>query len=74
MRFELLGEVRAIYAMGKPSNRRMDLANREKAISDVLVKWGILSDDSQICDLRLYWADDVPAGMVRVTLEEVTGQ
>jgi Holliday junction resolvase RusA-like endonuclease len=69
-RFELAGEVRAVYQYGRPSKRRMDVCNREKGVSDVLQAWGILRDDSQIVDIRLAWSDDVPPGMVRVTLEE----
>lgn len=72
-RFTLSGEVRATYALGNERTaRRRDLANYEKATSDLLVKWGILSDDSQIVDIRLHWADDVEPGMVRVVLEEAT--
>jgi Holliday junction resolvase RusA-like endonuclease len=71
MRFQLVGDVRAIYAYGKPDNRRRDVANLEKGVSDTLQRWGILKDDSQIADLRLYWSDDVEKGMVRVELEEI---
>lgn len=68
-RSQLTGDVVAVYACGKPSKRRMDVANREKGISDTLQRWGIIQDDSQITDIRLYWADDVEPGMVRVTLQ-----
>ena len=44
------------YKFGKPNNRRADVANLEKAVSDLLVRAGILVDDSQIIDLRLRWA------------------
>ncbi|MDO8597832.1 MAG: RusA family crossover junction endodeoxyribonuclease, partial [Sulfuricaulis sp.] len=50
-------DVRADYQFGKPDNRKQDVANREKAVSDLLVRAGILADDSQIVDLRLRWAD-----------------
>lgn len=70
-RFELQGDVVAVYAYGKPSNRRMDVCNREKGVSDILQAWGILKDDSQLVDVRLLWSADVPAGMVRVHLEEL---
>lgn len=71
-RLEMQGDVVSVYAYGKPSNRRMDVANREKGVSDLLVKHGILKDDSQIVDIRLYWASDVEAGMVRVELRSVS--
>jgi crossover junction endodeoxyribonuclease RusA len=69
-RFTLQGEVEAVYLMGKPSKRRMDLANREKGTSDALTAWGILKDDSQIVDMRLAWSDEVKPGYVRVMLRE----
>ena len=50
-------DVRADYQFGKPDKRRADVANLEKAVSDLLVRAGILADDSQIVDLRLRWAD-----------------
>src|SRR3990167_3267090 len=50
-------DVCADYQFGKPDNRKQDVANREKAVSELLVRAGILADDSQIVDLRLRWAD-----------------
>ena len=47
----------ADYQFGKPDNRKQDVENRAKAVSDLLVRAGILVDDSQIIDLRLRWAD-----------------
>ena len=41
--------------MVKPSFRRMDLANREKALVDRVVYMGLLDDDALIHDLRLRW-------------------
>ena len=70
-RTRLQGNVRAVYAMGRPSARRMDVANREKGISDALQRWGVLEDDSQLVDVRLLWSADVEPGMVRVELEEI---
>ena len=46
----------ADYQFGKPDNRKQDVENRAKAVSDLLVRAGILVDDSQIIDLRLRWA------------------
>lgn len=68
----LKGSVRASYAFGRPDKRRRDLSNLEKGVGDTLQRWGVLTDDSQIADLRLYWCPDVEPGMVRVELEELT--
>lgn len=64
--------VQAVYAFGRPDNRRRDLGNLEKATSDLLQRWGVLTDDSDITDIRLYWADDVEPGMVRVQLHTLS--
>lgn len=45
------------YKIGKPSNRRMDIANREKALGDILVSCGVLKDDSLIHRLVMEWGD-----------------
>ena len=45
------------YQLGRPDKRRQDIANREKALSDMLVKLCVIADDSQIVDLRMRWAD-----------------
>ena len=45
------------YQFGKPDKRRQDVFNREKAVSDLLVRVGILADDSLIDDGRCRWAD-----------------
>jgi len=42
---------------GRPDKRRRDLGNLEKAVSDQLVKSGILADDSLIEILMLAWGD-----------------
>lgn len=70
-RRQLQGDVRATYRLGRPSARRMDCMNREKAISDTLTRWGVLLDDSQIVDIRVLWDASVPGGMVQVEVEEL---
>ena len=55
--FPISTPVRAEYQFGRPDKRRADVANKEKAVSDLLVRAGILVDDSQIVDLRLRWAN-----------------
>lgn len=58
------GLVQVHYIFGKPRNkdgkatgRAMDVFNREKAISDLLVQHGIIEDDSLIQRGIVEWAD-----------------
>ena len=44
----------------KPSKRKMDLANREKALLDYVVDQGFLQDDSLILKLSMQWVDVIP--------------
>jgi len=55
------GDLRAEYRFLRPNRRRQDVANREKATSDLLTHLGVIHDDSQIVDLRLMWVDELPA-------------
>lgn len=41
-----------------PRNGRRDLGNHEKAISDLLVKHGVLRDDRYIEQITMRWHDD----------------
>ena len=59
--------VQVDYQFGRPDKRIRDLGNLEKATSDLLVKLGVLRDDSQIVDLRMRWAD-VDGAIVTVRL------
>jgi Holliday junction resolvase RusA-like endonuclease len=45
------------YSLVKPDNRKRDLGNLEKGLSDILVSTGIIEDDSLIEDLRLKWVE-----------------
>lgn len=54
----------------RPDNRRRDLDNLLKAILDALAHAGVYLDDSQIVDLRIYWAEE-KSGKVIVTLEKL---
>ena len=53
----------------RPDNRVRDVDNYLKAPLDALTHAGVYSDDSQICDLRIYWADE-KGGKIRIYLEE----
>lgn len=55
------------YKFGKPDKRQRDLANLEKAPSDLLVSCGILRDDSLIHRLVMEWAD-IKGCEVEITL------
>lgn len=50
------GEYRLWLYCDKPDNRRRDLANLEKAVSDLLVSHGVVTDDSLCVELHLYWS------------------
>lgn len=54
----------------RPDNRRRDLDNLLKAVLDSLTHAGVWEDDSNIVDLRIYWADIV-GGMLKVKVSEV---
>lgn len=60
-------------AYGRPDKRRRDLANLEKAPNDLMVKWKVLEDDSQIHRLTMRWAEpnEVPRGFVQITICEL---
>lgn len=59
--------VHVSYRFGKPNKRQMDLANREKAASDLLVAHGVLADDSLIHKLTMEWANITGC---EITIEE----
>lgn len=54
----------------RPDKRRRDLDNLLKATLDGLAHAGVFEDDSQIVDLRIYWAKDI-GGMLKVKVSEV---
>jgi crossover junction endodeoxyribonuclease RusA len=58
------GPVQVIYLFSQPDKRRRDLANLEKAVSDLLVKHLIIEDDSHIKRLHIEWCDHPHAATV----------
>lgn len=54
----------------RPDNRRRDLDNLFKAPLDALGHAGVYEDDSQIVDLRIYWAED-KGGILKVKIWEL---
>lgn len=54
----------------RPDKRRRDLDNLLKAVLDSCTHAGVWVDDSNIVDLRIYWADDI-GGMLKVKVSEL---
>lgn len=65
------GAVRAIYRMHFLDKRRRDIANYEKAVSDLLVSRGIIEDDCMIDELHIYRGALEPVARVHVVLERI---
>jgi crossover junction endodeoxyribonuclease RusA len=64
------GPLRLTVGAHRPDNRRRDLDNLLKATLDSLAHAGVYEDDSQIKDLRIYWAPSI-GGMLKITIEEL---
>jgi len=54
----------------RPDNRRRDLDNLLKAALDGCTHAGVWEDDSNIVDLRIYWAEHI-GGMIKVRVREL---
>lgn len=66
----IAGKVRVVIEAWRPDNRRRDLDNLLKAVLDGCTHAGVWEDDSNIVDLRIYWAPDI-GGMLKVHVQEV---
>jgi crossover junction endodeoxyribonuclease RusA len=64
------GQLRIEIEAFRPDKRRRDLDNLLKATLDGLAHAGVYEDDSQIVDLRIYWAKDI-GGMLKIKIEEI---
>jgi len=64
------GKLRVQIEAFRPDNRRRDLDNLLKAVLDGCTHAGVWEDDSNIVDLRIYWADSI-GGMLKVKVSEV---
>jgi crossover junction endodeoxyribonuclease RusA len=64
------GKLCVVIEAYRPDNRRRDLDNLLKAVLDGCTHAGVWEDDSNIVDLRIYWADTV-GGMLKVKVSEV---
>lgn len=66
----LTGDLRVTIEAFRPDERRRDLDNLLKSTLDALAHAGLYEDDSQIRDLRIYWAAE-KGGKLNITIEEV---
>lgn len=64
------GRLRVQIEAFRPDNRRRDLDNLLKAVLDGCTHAGVWEDDSNIVDLRIYWAESI-GGMLKVKVSEV---
>ena len=64
------GALRVEIEAFRPDKRRRDLDNLLKATLDGLAHAGVYEDDSQIVDLRIYWAKNI-GGMLKIKIEEL---
>lgn len=58
------GRVAVAYSV--PRNNRRDLGNYEKALSDLLVRQRVISDDRKIESISLCWHDEAGDDRVRI--------
>ena len=54
----------------RPDKRRRDLDNLLKAVLDGCTHAGVWADDSNIVDLRIYWAATI-GGMIKLSVREL---
>lgn len=69
---KLAGRLRAVYTLHfANASRKRDIANYEKAVTDLLVKHGIFADDSQLDDIHILRGPIDPTPRVTVYFEEI---
>ena len=68
---KFLGDVEVHYRFG-PRNRRGDVENRIKPVSDLLSAYGVIKDDRYIVKLTAEWAGDIRG--VEVTVVALQGE
>lgn len=61
-RSRVSGAVRIDLLLSPPDKRRRDLDNLAKAPLDLIVKHGLIEDDSKVTELRLRWHPDAHHG------------
>jgi crossover junction endodeoxyribonuclease RusA len=65
----LAGKLLVEIEAWRPDNRRRDLDNLLKAVLDGCTHAGVWEDDSNIVDLRIYWAEHI-GGMLKIKVRE----
>ena len=60
----VLEEVEVLISVKRPDKRRRDVANLEKAVTDLLVAHQVIEDDSQINSNTQIWRHDGPEGVL----------
>lgn len=63
----LPGPYHILFEVGRPDRRKRDLSNLWKAPEDLLVKHGVIEDDSQVATLQFKWVDDLKGCRVTIT-------
>jgi crossover junction endodeoxyribonuclease RusA len=66
----ITGDLKVTIEAFRPDERRRDLDNLLKSTLDALAHAGLYEDDSQIRDLRIYWAAE-KGGKLNITIEEM---
>lgn len=66
----LTGSLKVTIEAFRPDERKRDLDNLLKSTLDGLAHAGLYEDDSQIRDLRIYWAAE-KGGKLNITIEEI---
>lgn len=67
----LTGRIKATYRFGWQDNRKRDIANFEKALSDFIEEWGVFENDCQIDHMELIRLADDSTNGVFVTITEL---
>lgn len=65
------GPVAVFVTAHMPDNRRRDLMNLEKILSDSLTSAGVWDDDSRVHDFHIVKSWNVKGGQVRVVVTEL---
>lgn len=68
-----VGPYSIAIALKRPDNRRRDIANCEKAVSDLLVSHGVIKDDSLCERLTMTWDNGIDADCVVLVMPAEEG-
>jgi crossover junction endodeoxyribonuclease RusA len=66
------GPYSIVYTAQRPDNRRRDIANIEKAASDMLQNLGVIADDCNCQSVTVQWASGEPVGKSALVHVEIT--